>query len=362
MLRVLSTSVALLLPMAVGCSDSTDSSSFLSLEPVASSDAPLSQSADIALVSEDVACVINSFEVQIHCRDRHNLVVGVFGSEGDGPGEFRGLSVVERGPNRTIAAVDHELGRVTLFDPSGMRLSETRFPSGFVPHKLAGNRLFGVDFSATYASRNPGDPLDFVLAEVALSSGQVLWTRTGLSEMAETECGTVGQGWPRPEGGYTFWACVRELVFLDHKDAVSATVIVSPTYVEELPNERDARAYMSSVRQLSGGVSLPKSTTDAYLRDFRSKPKNWHLASGTALGFDSQGRLWVGTTRDRDTFSYLDIWVGPEYVETVRIRDRLIGYDLLGATLAVLVERAPDGDGVRRMIDWYSIDGLDIGS
>ena len=170
-------------------------------------------------------------------------------------------------------------------------------------------------------------------------------------------------GWPRPEGGYVFWACARELVFLDHEDSVSATVVISPTYFEEMPNDRDARAYLSSVRHLAGGVSLPKSTTDAYLSDFRSKPKPWHLASSTALGFDSHGRLWVGTTRDRDTFSYLDIWAGSEYVETVRIRDRLIGYDLLGATLAALVERAPGSDGIaRRAIDWYSIDGLDVGS
>ncbi len=364
MLRILSTSVAVpTMAIAIGCSDGAGSSSFHSLDPVASSDAPLSWSADIALVSEDVACVINSFEVQIHCRDRNNLVVGVFGREGDGPGEFRGLSVVERGPNGTLAAVDSELGRVTLFDPFGKRLSETPIPGGFVPHKLAGNRLFGVDLSATYASRSPGGPIDFALAEVALTSGEVLWTRTGLSEIAETECGNIGMGWPRPDGGYVFWACARELVFLDHEDAVSATVVISPTYFEEMPNDRDARAYLYSVRHLAGGVSLPKSTTDAYLSDFRSKPKPWHLASSTALGFDSQGRLWVGTTRDRDTFSYLDIWAGSVYVETVRIRDRLIGYDLLGTTLAALVERAPGSDGIaRRAIDWYSIDGLDVGS
>lgn len=363
-MRILLTCFAvLLLAIAVACSGERGSSSSLSLEPVASSDAPLSQSADIALVSEGVACVIDSFEVQIHCRDRRNLIVGVFGSEGDGPGEFRGLSVVERGPNGTLAAIDHELGRTTLFEPFGARLSETSMPSGFVPHKLMGNRLFGVDFSATYASRSPGGPIDFVIAEVDLSSGGVLWTRTGLSEIVGTECGTVGQGWPRPRGGYVFWACASELVFLDHKDAGSATVVISPTYFEELPNERDARDYLTSIRSLGGDVSLPESMTDAYLRDFRSKPKQWHLASTTALGFDSQGRLWVGTTRDRDTYSYLDIWAGTEYVKTVRIRDRLIGYDLLGGTLAALVERAPGREGIaRRAIDWYSIDRLDVGS
>ena len=40
------------------------------LEPVASSPAPLSYNDDIALVTEDLACVINSFEFQVHCGER----------------------------------------------------------------------------------------------------------------------------------------------------------------------------------------------------------------------------------------------------------------------------------------------------
>jgi len=61
----------------------------IALEPVASSPAPLSYNDDIALVTEELACVINSFEFQIQCGDRSGAIVGVFGSEGDGPGEFR---------------------------------------------------------------------------------------------------------------------------------------------------------------------------------------------------------------------------------------------------------------------------------
>jgi len=38
-----------------------------------------------------------------------------------------------------------------------------------------------------------------------------------------------------------------------------------------------------------------------------------------------------------------------------------MGYDLLGSTMAALVERQPDRDGIaRRAIDWYRIDGLDF--
>ena len=61
-------------------------------------------------------------------------------------------------------------------------------------------------------------------------------------------------------------------------------------------------------------------------------------------------------------FSYFDLYVGTEYVGSLKIRDRILGYDLYGSTLAALVERAPDADGiVRRAVDWYDFEGLDLG-
>ena len=85
-------------------------------------------------------------------------------------------------------------------------------------------------------------------------------------------------------------------------------------------------------------------------------------SSGSPFGFDNQDRLWVATTRDRDTFSYFDVWIGTGYVGTVRIRERLLGFDLLGSTLVALVERRPGPDGIAsRAIDWYRIDGLQLG-
>ena len=48
------------------------------------------------------------------------------------------------------------------------------------------------------------------------------------------------------------------------------------------------------------------------------------------------------------------MWDGPTYLSTVLVRDRLIGYDLLGETLVVLAERAPDAEGIAPVgIDWY---------
>ena len=57
------------------------------------------------------------------------------------------------------------------------------------------------------------------------------------------------------------------------------------------------------------------------------------------------------------------MWIGADYAGTVSIRERLLGFDLLGSTLVALVERRPGPDGIAlRAIDWYQIDGLQLGS
>ncbi len=57
---------------------------------------------------------------------------------------------------------------------------------------------------------------------------------------------------------------------------------------------------------------------------------------------------------------------GPEFAGSVRVRHRAVGFDVLGSTLAVLVDRPVgprDPDGYPdRGIDWYDIGGLRFGS
>lgn len=65
---------------------------------------------------------------------------------------------------------------------------------------------------------------------------------------------------------------------------------------------------------------------------------------------------------ERDAFSYFDIWTGTDYAGTVRIRDRLMGYDISDPTLAALVERPPDENGdAHRATDWYDIGEVEFG-
>ena len=180
----------------------------------------------------------------------------------------------------------------------------------------------------------------------------MLWEREGIDDIAETECGSVALGVASPTGGWTFPACQRELVFLEDRDAPAATVIQSPTYAEEFPNERDIAYVEAGNRRFAFQLDV-----DVY----RETPKRNHLRVAS-LAYDDHGRLWVATERDRALFSYFDLYAGTEYVGSVQVKDRLLGYDLYGSTLAALVEREPDADGIAwRGVDWYDIGELDLG-
>ena len=313
---------ALILGISVSCAPEQAVKSLVRLSPVASIPAPLSANTEIALVDETTACVINSYEVQVRCSDRAGSVVGAFGGEGEGPGEFRAMGALERGPDGTIGVFDLRADRMTVFRPDGVRLSETRVPRLFLPAAPFGSVISG------YYIALPNDTVVglSVLADVDVTSGEVLWARDGLDDLIESECGWVSPGRPIPGGGYVFSSCQSELVFIDDRDDVYGTAVTAPTYVEELPNERDVDAYREGISSIGrgSGMSLPKSASEPYVAGFRETPKTWLLA-GDPLVYDDRERLWAATTRDRDRFSYLDVYEGTEYMGTVRVRDRLVG-------------------------------------
>ena len=329
----------------------------LALFPAAASAAPLSVSKSIALADEQTACVVESFEFRVVCRGREGEELAAFGREGDGPGEFRGLRLVARVSPDRLGVVDGRLNRLTTFNATGDRVSEVALPPGYIADGIREATVFGFDIDMTAFS--PGDSiLPRIYSEVDINSGEVTWKRGGMNGIADTECGGLHNGVPRPGAGYVFWACRRELVFLDDRDADAATLVTSPAYREVLPSARDVEAFAEGLRRLGGRMPMPRSAAEPYVEAFREEPRRWFNVP-RALVFDSKDRLWVATTLDRDTFSYFEIWIGTEYAGSVRVRDRAMGFDLFENTLAVLVERQPGPDGIAaRGIDWYDIRNL----
>ena len=144
--------------------------------------------------------------------------------------------------------------------------------------------------------------------------------------------------------------CRHERSYLGAGDNV--TTFSDPTYLPELPSERDIEKHREGMRRAFG---VAPSETE--LLQFAQTPKR-AFVRGRALAYDVWGRLWAATQRDRDKFSYLNVFSDTTYAGSVRVRHRVEGFDLLDSVLAVLVERPPDDpDGIpTRGIDWYRIE------
>ena len=82
------------------------------------------------------------------------------------------------------------------------------------------------------------------------------------------------------------------------------------------------------------------------------------------LRFDERERIWVLTNRNDGGFSYLDVFYPAGFAGTVRVAGRAAAFDVLGPTLAVLVDRPVlpgDADEIPdRVIDWYDIGQLEV--
>ena len=342
------------------CTPEAPAEPFLDLVPVAVSSVPPTRSRDVALVSETTACIGNSYETRVYCVDRTGNVVGDFGREGDGPGEFNSISYLARGPGGTIGVFDWGLSRMTVFMPDGTWVSETKVPPLFAPARSFLSTVSGYsvgipapsDASRGFSLKALARTIE--LLELDLMTGEVLWTRQELEYLDEDGCYPI-PGIPGARGGWVFKGC-SGVYFLDHRDARSGRLVKSPAYVVEFPNDRDVAAYLEGLR-FAG--PLPPELLKSYEEEYRAQPKRPFIGTET-LAYDGKDRLWYATSRDRDNFSYLDVWVGTGYAGTVRIRDRLMGYDILGSTLAAFVERKPGRDGIAaRAIDWYDIGDLE---
>jgi len=327
---------------------------------IGTADVPLSQGGSIALMSnENTACVIDAYEVQVRCVDRSGDVVGVFGREGEGPGEFDFVGRLVGGPDNTVGTVDHGLDRFSVFEPSGVLVSEVALPGPavvLIPVRRFSTTFSGIsvviDMNRTGAEVTP--TFSHVFFEVDMASGEVARQEVPTVE-AGVGCGSIMYGFPDPAGGWVHVACEAHMVFVGEDGDFA--VLQAPTYTGEMPTDRDVERLREATRSLGrfgGGMSREA------LEEYQNSPRNYHLLFGEQK-FDDRGRLWIATQRDRDEFSYVDVYDPAEaaFVGSVRVNDRIEGFDLLGSTLVVVVERqlSPDDpDGIPdRAVDWYDV-------
>ncbi len=350
------------LALALACQGDPSGPQTLVPERIGTVETPSDTREIVTLLSDETsACVVERYENRIRCFDRSGEVVGVFGGEGAGPGEFEYIARLIGGVDGTLGVVDFSLNRFSVFQPSGMLLTEVLLPGAaaadLIPAWRFGETLVGVAITT----------LDLAMFETGPGSGGFMSTLEVDIEAAtlvreeefppvDIECGMVFYGLPVPEGGWVFTACDGHLIFAASDAEMS--VIRAPTHTGELPSDRDIAAWMESERSFGRAGS---AEDDSALEEFRNTPKEYHLAWSEK--FDEQGRFWIATERDRDAFSYLDVYLPRQrtFFGSVRVADRVLDYDVAGSTLAVLVERAPtpdDPEGIpARAVDWYDIGG-----
>ncbi|MCY3679536.1 MAG: hypothetical protein F4Z31_12425 [Gemmatimonadetes bacterium] len=354
--------MALAAALAWGCQG--DDAAFRTLVPdrVGTAELPFDTRGLIALLADETtACVSEDYEYRVHCFDRGGEVVGVFGGEGEGPGEFDMTNVLVGGHDGTVGVLDFGLNRFSVFEPSGALVTEMLLPGAaaadFIPVWRFGESVAGVaittfDFALFETGAGSGGFMS--MFEIDIASGTVVRQEELPPVDAEIECEKVHYGFPGPGGGWVFTACGGHVVFVS--PGGETTVVRAPTYTDELPSERDIAAWTES-RRARGRAGVGGEA----LEQFRNTPKEYHLSWSEK--FDDQGRFWIATERDRDEFSWLDVYVPREgtFFASVRVHDRVLGFDVAGSTLAVLVERTPtpdDPEGIpARAVDWYDIGG-----
>ena len=237
-LRPLSTILALLPSISCGQPDPRDAS--FPLASVATSEAPLSEIPYVTLVTEDIACVIESFEVRVHCIHRSGTEVGVFGRPGEGPGEFRTPLFLVRGPDETLGVVDIALNRMSIFEPTGELTSQVRLPgTAFTPAA----RSFSSTLVGTWFQRGSSDRgLASWQGELDIASEEVLWERVypnGLRMDAgcePTRIEGLTEGVASRDRSFAFPACNGHLILFRDRDDPQGTLFQAVTYAPELPN------------------------------------------------------------------------------------------------------------------------------
>ena len=325
------------------------------LDPLASAPSPLSVRSGLTLLPGGAACVIDSYWRRVACIDPAGESVQI-GSEGEGPGEFMFPGDVLRGPSGTIGVVDRRLHRLSLFSTSGEFLAS----AGGLPDRFIASRRSVADGTVLGWYRRPDSNGDqpLVQAEIDVATGRVEWERAFPYAQDIVSCSTPLRRMNRlangdGRGDLLFLACYGEfLIWYADRDAEEPAAITrSPTYVERYPNEEDVASELRTLR------SAPWAPDED---EIRTRPKGWY---GPRVVDDGR-RFWAvshwhAATDVIPPLSYIEMFrladTGPEYAVTLQVADKVVGMDVLGDTLAVLVMRDAGGVVPERRVDWYDI-------
>ena len=333
---------------------------------VATATVPLTASGTVALLADErTACVSETYETRVRCVDRDGSTIGLFGREGEGPGEFTTISGLVGGMDGTIGVVDNRANRFSVFEPTGALVSDVLTPGaalGVTPTGPFDETLSMVGRLSTAAADIQQAGSAYFAFKIDLVTGVVLSEEESPPANVEIQCERLSQGFPDAAGGWVLIACRGHLIFVSADG--EATIVRSPAYFDELPSEREIARQAEQLGALARRPQGPAVRPD-WLESYRNTPKTYHMAGQTGR-VDARGWLWIATQRDHNEFSYLDVFGihDPTFVGSVVVRGHMKAFDVVGSTLVVLVERAAgphDSAGLPdHAIDWYDVAEIDF--
>ncbi|WP_419934657.1 hypothetical protein [Candidatus Palauibacter sp.] len=352
--------------LAAACGEPGDSASpSARLEPYASVVSPPSMFDEVVLLEAGSACVIDTYLYRVVCTDPGDESF-MFGAEGEGPGEFTDPGGILRGPAGTIGVVDRRLDRLSMFSGSGGFLTSTPGIPSFL--LASGPSAMGGTMVGSYYRLDLANGSSFVNAEIDTATGRIVWERTFPDEADVVDCSTptpgglprqLGFGYHDESGGLLFVTCYGEfLVWYADRDAGEPAAIVRSTYVERYPTEEDVAASLRLLNSIPAGGFRPNLDEE----QIRARPKVWYGARVV----DDQRRFWAVSYWNAEdvipALSHIEMYrltdTGPEYALTLQVADKVLGMDVLGNTLAVLVERDTGGVISERRVDWFDVAAL----
>lgn len=322
----------------------------VSLQPIAQVDGiPASRTHSLTLLDGHRACFVDSYRTQVLCRSPNEETVIRIGGEGDGPGEFRAPALLIRGPEQRLGVIDYGLRRLSIFDSAGSLLSTHPVPHLFQPLAAFTDSMV-IGLFERYSDEIRTAPI----AWVSLTSDSVVHQAVFHHQSEATRRlgfgAAMNSGVVNSTGNFVFWVDRYTLARYDG-DGRFLEEFTSPLYSPEEPTQRDLDQFIEGARYIFG-----HRPSERHVNEFRSRPRV-PLIPSRPLRFDSSGRLWVATTRDREEFSYFDVFRSTDLISQVQVRDRILTYDIQDTVLAVLAER-PYRDGTGEYvvgIDWYRI-------
>lgn len=311
---------------------------------------PDSRTPRISLLDAGTACTIDSYRTRVLCGDRAWTAVAEFGGgEGEGPGHFQSPGDLIRGPGETLGVVDYDATRLSFFDREGRLVETVPTPAIFRPLAPARDSMV-IGLFETFSDSIVHAPVAWLsLASDSVVRSQV-YRHPSDASRSSSPGRSAASGVVTPDGELVVWVGGYTLQRYD-LDGEFIGEFTSPRYEPEFPSERDVETYAEGLEELFG-----REPSAEALKEFRNEPK-LPLVGGGPMAVDSAGRLWVATTEGHEETSHLDLFRDGRYLGTVEVRGRLLWFDLLGSTLAVLTEGAErDSAGLYpRHIDWYRI-------